>query len=257
MSYLVVYGWKNGVSNKKFLGVKPCGSCGKFTEHYLAKTYFRITLFWILPIFQVNTGKYLRCAGCDAARKLTRAEWKEYKEAAKGMPKKKDYLKAYEELKNIVIDSAAEDIEPDTVYSRLMEKMTFTDEAGHIRKLVEVYLENSRNAAMVATDGQYAEAETAAIAEANAIAEADVKAVEAAETETAEQPQDSKKRLLWLIPAILLLPIALILAAASASVCVDPTVDVAVAIIALLLFAVLPLGLFFVLAFKKKKAKTK
>ncbi len=148
MAYIVV-GYSTGLMNKKFLGIKPCANCGKFSEYYLSKSYFRINLFWFIPIFGVPTGKHLRCANCNGTRKLTAAEWREYKEKAIGMPKKKQYRKAYEELKKLVIEASASELDVPTIYNRLLGRLDFADEGGHIRELVAVYLANSQNAANI------------------------------------------------------------------------------------------------------------
>ena len=287
MSYIVVWGYKTGLSNKKFLGIKPCSNCGKFSEHYLAKSFFRINLFWFIPIFGVPTGKYLRCGNCDGVRKLTRAEWKELKESVRYMPKKKDYLKAYEELKALVIASEPDDLTTDIIYNRLLGKLDFTDEGGHIRELVDVYLKNSRNAAAIAAKNDAPAVQSAAPAEGEtptltaetgvtrelpaadttaavqtaaptyaATADTTAAPTYAAAAETAVPKKASKWRLLWLIPAILLLPVALFLLAAVIMTLTDPTVDIVSMVIIAVLFGVIPIGLdvlFFVLALKKKK----
>jgi len=287
MSYFVVWGYKTGLSNKKFLGIKPCNNCGKFAERYLAKSFFRINLFWFIPIFGVPTGKYLRCGNCDGVRKLTRQEWAELKESARFMPKKKQYLHAYEELKSLVISADADDLQTDIIYNRLLGKLDFTDDGGHIRELVDVYLKNSQNAAAIAAKANpELTAETPALVTENGVTrEVEAVADQASAPAVADQAsapavadvqnaapviaatptgrtERSKLRFLWLIPAIILLPIAAIFASAGLSVLFSDMSmsftmeDLIASLIFALLFIGIPVGLdilFFVLAFKKYK----
>lgn len=301
---LIVYGYRKGLYNKRFLGIKPCGSCGKFAERYLSRGYFQITLFYILPIFGVPTGRYLRCGNCNGMKKLTREEWKQLKEESRGMPKKKNYRMAYEELKQLVLKAEPGELDADIIYNRLLGKLDFTDENGHIKKLVQVYLENSRNAAIISgAAAEAAEAETAAVAaeaaentapEANeepsnqveqpeeitvpaaepAAAEeipAVQKSLPAAEPAPAEEAKPeafsavpaspirlprSRKRFWWLLPAILLLPVGILLASVAIETLIEDialSVAIGPSIVATVIFLI-PLALsvlFFVLALKK------
>ena len=295
---LIVYGYRRGLHNKKFLGIKPCSSCGKFAETYLSRGFFQLTLFYVLPIFGVPTGRYLRCDNCNAVRKLTRDEWNQLKDEYSGMPKKKDYRMAYEELKQLVLKAQPEELDVDIIYNRLLGKLDFADEGGHIKELVKVYLENSRNAAIISGAAAAADEEAAVEAE-GADTEAVEEAVEPAETvelqpeeqvvaaqeepadvqkslpavEPAAEPENdagnvsafpagpiklprSKKRLWWLLPAILLLPVGILLAAVAIEVLIDEiAADVAIgaSVVATVIFLI-PLALsvlFFVLALKK------
>jgi len=282
MSYIVIWGYKTGLMNKKFIGIKPCDCCHRFSEQYLSKSFFRINLFWFIPIFGVPTGKYLRCTKCDGVVKLTRDQWRELKEKARYMPKKKQYLQAYEELKALVLVAQPEDLTVSTIYNRLLGKLDFTDDGGHIRELVEVYLENSQNvanmlgktddaqpatatdASLVAVSAPEAPAETPVADNVTRSAESAPTAITPAPAATVTPypaadetaPKRSKARLLWLIPALLLLPIAAILAIAGLSVIFEDPSDIVFNIFMFLLFVGLPVGLdvlFFSLAFKKKK----
>ncbi len=305
-SYIVIWGYKTGLMNKKFIGIKPCGNCGKFSEHYLAKSFFRVNLFWFLPIFGVPTGKYIRCGNCDGVRKLTRAEWIEMKENARFMPKKKEYLQAYDELKKLVIAASPEDLTTSIIYSRLQGKLDFTDDGGHIRELVDVYLKNSQNAASIAAKAAEGEPSRALVTEegvtreventsaaintptvsaqdsvlAGADTEIDAASVQeipssitgaennapaAAAANSYENSFETPKkrsmlRLLWLIPALLVLPFAIIFLIAAISIFAESAgysdADHISYIITAILFAGVPVGLdilFFWLAFKKKK----
>lgn len=180
MAYIVV-GYRTKIHNSKFLGIKPCGSCSKFAEQYLARSWFTINLFWVLPIFGFPTGRYLRCKNCNAGYKLTSEQWKELKTAAADLPKKKDYLRAYEALKALVASASPEDLDADTIYNRLMTTVECSDEGRHIRELVITYLNNSQAAAAILQPEQPAEAEAPAIEEAPA-----AEAIPAAEETPAE-----------------------------------------------------------------------
>lgn len=316
MAYIVV-GYRTKLHNSKLLGIKPCGSCKKFSEQYLARSWFTINLFWVLPIFGFPTGRYLRCKNCNSGYKLTREQWNELKLAAADMPKKKDYRRAYEALKALVASASPEDLNVDTIYSRVMSTVECADEGRHIRELVVTYLQNSQAAAAVLNPEQPAEEITAApaaealpeateeaqpevIAEAveavqpeviaEAVEEAPAEAAPAASRSTAPNyaapnytkaaapaapiqgsaaapyiaaaPQQhsglrerSKARFLWLIPAILLLPVAFICFISIFVLFAEPDPDMLVNIICTIIFLI-PGALdilFFVLAFKKYK----
>jgi len=312
----IAYSYGTKIYNRKFLGIKPCGGCKKFAEQYLARSWFTINLFWVLPIFGFPTGRYLRCKNCSSGYKLTREQWNELKLAAADMPKKKDYRKAYEAIKALVASASPEELDTDTIYSRVMSTIEYSDEGRHIRELVVTYLQNSQAAAAVLQPEQPAEAapaieeapaealpETVETAQPEVIAEAAEEApvitrsAEAAPTSTesilnsglsyteatqaaapaapiqgsAAAPyipappasavaglrERSKARFLWLIPAILLLPIALIFLGVTIDLLVtEPDPDMIVNILVFLLCGVIPVAvdvLFFVLAFKKYK----
>lgn len=289
MAYLVV-GYSTNLHNSKFLGIKPCGNCKKFAEQYLARSWFKINLFWFIPIFGVPTGRYLRCNNCKAGYKLTREQWKELKLAAADMPKKKDYRQAYEALKAIVASASPEDLTVDTIYSRLMSQLEFDDNGRHIRDLVVTYLQNSQAAASIMNPEQQGEVSPAIEVLPAPAAEAAPAAVEApAVTRSAEtaapaaaapaayavpqygttapaaqqygnaapaRRERSKARFLWLIPALLLLPFALVLDIAVLDILFnEPDPDMFVNIITAL-FGIIPTALnvlFFALAFKKYK----
>ena len=278
MSYVVIWGYKTGLMNKKFVGIAPCECCHRFSEQYLAKSFFRINLFWFIPIFGVPTGKYLRCGKCDGVMKLTREQWKELKEKARYMPKKKQYMQAYEELKAVVLTATPDELDTPTIYNRLLGRIDFTDDGGHIRELVETYLQNSQNVANMLgkteeTPAVEAAGETAAItngtpetkstdapvskaAEAQPAANTNAPHLVYKTAEESEPKKRSKLRLLWLIPAILLLLPALIMAFAGITVAFEDPSDIGFTIISLLLFTVAPIALevlFFSLAFKKKR----
>lgn len=288
MAYLVV-GYSTKLHNSKFLGIKPCGSCKKFSEQYLARSWFTINLFWFLPIFGFPTGRYLRCKNCSSGYKLTREQWNELKLAAADMPKKKDYRQAYEALKAIVTSASPEDLNVDTIYSRLMSKVECDDNGRHIRELVVTYLQNSQAAAAIINPESQAEAaEALPEPEASPVAEvlpAPVLEAEApAVTRSAEaapavesapiqgsvaapyiaqqynaaapaRSERSKKRLLWLIPAFLLLPVALFFLLVMIFIFADPDPDMFVNVLSTI-FCLIPGALdilFFALALKKYK----
>ena len=280
---LIPYSYGTKLHNSKFLGIKPCGNCRKFSEQYIARSWFSIKLFWVLPIFGFPTGRYLRCKNCNAGYKLTREQWNELKLAAADMPKKKDYRQAYEALKAIVASASPEDLDVDTIYSRLMSKLEFDDSGRHIRELVVTYLQNSQAAASIANpepQAETAEASPAAEVSSAPVLESEVpaatrsaEATPVAETAPAAQPapiqgsaaapqyagrrERSKARFLWLIPAILLLPIALIFAGVTIDLLItEPDPDMIVNVMVFLICGVLPVGLdvlFFVLGLKKYK----
>lgn len=140
---LVVYGYKTAYHDKKFLGNSPCEVCGKFTEHYLSRAAFQITIYY-LPIFGFPTSRHIRCKNCGAVSgKLTKDQWKQLKDENRDMPKRKDYRSAYETLKAVVSQTQPENLSTDAVYSALLGKISVSDDAGFIKKMTDSYMENS------------------------------------------------------------------------------------------------------------------
>lgn len=74
----VVYGSSSKAKIVKPIGTMTCPNCRHLVEMGLAKENFKIHIFYI-PIFFITKFKFLFCPNCGIAKKLTGAEYKEYK----------------------------------------------------------------------------------------------------------------------------------------------------------------------------------
>ncbi|MBQ6568767.1 MAG: hypothetical protein IJL87_00760 [Clostridia bacterium] len=267
--YIIPYSIKQKLKDKKkfFQGLKVCDSCGELTETYLAKRKISLNLLYFIPIFGISVGRFQHCKGCDTVYNLSREYWKEAKEKAKTMPKRDVYLKAYEELKAIVDAKGEAELDADSIYGELIEKVKVKEKSAvHIKELVGTYLAflAGKKAAAEAAEKAALEAENQADGESEKAASDSGTTVGTLPETTApavsEQPEKvlrKKTRLLWLLLAIpLLLGILLVIAATVYSVVKEGKTDLIIGAVIMLLIPVLLDILFFVLALKKtKKAK--
>lgn len=70
---------KDYLKEVKSTGVGECPNCHYYTDKKLCKEKFKLSLFYILPIFACTKKKILVCPNCGEIKKLTSAEYKELK----------------------------------------------------------------------------------------------------------------------------------------------------------------------------------
>lgn len=74
----ILYGWDTITKQEKLLGKKQCGNCENVTDMYLARTIFRIKLFFI-PVMWWTTKRFILCSRCGIVKQIDKNEYNELK----------------------------------------------------------------------------------------------------------------------------------------------------------------------------------
>lgn len=74
----ILYGWDTITKQEKLLGKKQCVNCENVTDMYLARTIFRIKLFFI-PVMWWTTKRFILCSRCGIVKQIDKNEYNELK----------------------------------------------------------------------------------------------------------------------------------------------------------------------------------
>lgn len=74
----ILYGGDTITKQEKLLGKKHCGNCENVTDMYLARTIFRIKLFFI-PVLWWTTKRFILCSKCGIVKQINKNEYNELK----------------------------------------------------------------------------------------------------------------------------------------------------------------------------------
>lgn len=74
----ILYGWDTITKQEKLLGKKQCENCENVTDMYLARSIFRIKLFFI-PVLWWTTKRFILCSRCGIVKQIDKNEYNELK----------------------------------------------------------------------------------------------------------------------------------------------------------------------------------
>lgn len=97
---MIIYGWRTKLVKDLFIGIRLCKSCRKYSEFYMARAVFQITIFFI-PIFWWTKKYYVMCNCCDVGYPVSKVEYKNLKELYSKLPSKQRMLECYQYIKDI------------------------------------------------------------------------------------------------------------------------------------------------------------